>query len=152
MAHLGLLTKPKLVGGLLGEGTEEDPVGHMACSVDGFGPKPPRSAVLIKHRPSHLHQSLILPLDDTVLGRNIRRRKLVLKTQRRAEGLKVSVLELGPIVSANGSHDAFGKLTFQPKNQSTHKGESLILGLHEKDPRIARKVIHDHKHVPFPTQ
>ena len=26
VAHLGLLTKPKLVGGLLGEGTEEDAV------------------------------------------------------------------------------------------------------------------------------
>jgi hypothetical protein len=49
--------------------------------------------MLIKHRPSHLTQGPVLPFHKTILGRCIRTRKLVLKTQVMAKGFKTRVSE-----------------------------------------------------------
>jgi hypothetical protein len=49
--------------------------------------------MLIKHRPSHLTQGPVLPFHNTILGRRIRTRKLVFKTQVMAKDFKMVVSE-----------------------------------------------------------
>jgi hypothetical protein len=49
--------------------------------------------MLIKHRPSNPAQDLVLPFHNTILGRRIRTRKLVFKTQVMAKGFKTRVSE-----------------------------------------------------------
>jgi hypothetical protein len=49
--------------------------------------------MLIKHCPSHLTQGPVLPFHNTMLGRRIRTRKLVFKTQVMAKGFKTRVSE-----------------------------------------------------------
>jgi hypothetical protein len=67
--------------------------------------------MLIEHRPSHFNQGPILALNNTILLRNIRRGKLVLKTQRRTEGIKLRVLKFHAIVNADNSYGIFGQLS-----------------------------------------
>jgi hypothetical protein len=67
--------------------------------------------MLIEHRPGHLNKSQILVLNNTVLLRDIRRGELVLKTQRRAEGIKLRVLEFYAIVTAYSSHGILWQLS-----------------------------------------
>jgi hypothetical protein len=49
--------------------------------------------MLIKHRPSHLTQGPVFHFHNTILGRRIRTRKLVFKTQVMAKGFKMRVSE-----------------------------------------------------------
>ena len=86
----------------------------MARGVDRFGPISPRSPMLIEHRPGHLNKGPILALNNTILLRDIRRGKLVLETQRRAKGFKISILELCAIVTTNRSHGILRELILQP--------------------------------------
>jgi hypothetical protein len=67
--------------------------------------------MLIEHRPGHFNQGPILALNNTVLLRDIRREKLVLKTQRRAEGIKLRVLEFRAIVTIDSSYGILGQLS-----------------------------------------
>jgi hypothetical protein len=67
--------------------------------------------MLIEHRPSHFNQGLILALNNIILLRNIRQGKLVLKTQRRIEGIKLRVLKFCAIVTADSSYGIFGQLS-----------------------------------------
>jgi hypothetical protein len=39
----------------------------VAGSVDHFGPKTPRSPMLIDHRPGHLNKGLILAFNNVIL-------------------------------------------------------------------------------------
>jgi len=73
--------------------------------------------MLIEHCLSHLNQSPILALNNTILPWDIRRGKLVLEAQRRAKGFKMSILELCAIVTTNRSHGILRELILQPKNQ-----------------------------------
>jgi hypothetical protein len=73
--------------------SEVDPVRHIARSIHRLSPEPSRSPMLIKHHPSHVTQGPIFPFHDTILGRRIRTRKLVFKTQVIAKGFKRRVSE-----------------------------------------------------------
>jgi hypothetical protein len=122
----------------------------MAGSVDRFGPKPHRSPMLIKHHPGHLNKGSILALNNAILLMHIWRGKLMLESQRSTKGLKMSIFEFYAIVIMNRSHDIFGKLILQPKNQISSMSKNLILSLHEEHPKIVRKVVNDHKYIPHP--
>ena len=73
--------------------------------------------MLIGHCLSHLNQSPILALNNTILLGDIGRGKLMLKAQRSTKGFKMSILELSAIVTANRSHGILRELILQPKNQ-----------------------------------
>jgi hypothetical protein len=122
----------------------------MAGSVDRFGPKMPRSSILIKHRPSHLNKGLILAFNNANLSSHIWRQKRMLKSQIFTKGLKISIPEFRYIVTMNRSHGILEKLILQPKNQISSMSKILILHPHEEYPRIARKVVNNHKHIPHP--
>ena len=124
----------------------------MVGIVDHFGPKTPRSPMLIEHHPIHLNKGPILAFNNAILLGHIRRGKLMLECQRGTKGSKMSILELCTIVTLNRSHGIFGKLILQPKNQISSARKSLILRLHEEHPRTLRKVINFHKHIPLPSK
>jgi hypothetical protein len=67
--------------------------------------------MLIEHRPGHLNKGPILALNNTVLLRDIRRGKLVLKTQGRTEGIKLRVLKFCAIVTVDISYEILGQLS-----------------------------------------
>jgi hypothetical protein len=89
----------------------------MAHGVDRFGPISPRSPMLIEHRLGHLNKGLTLVLNNTILLRDIRRGKLMLKVQRSTKGFKMSILEFCAIVTVNRSHGILRELILQPNNQ-----------------------------------
>ena len=104
MAYLGWSSESQLIRSVLHESSKENTIGNMARGVDRFGPISPRSPMLIEHHLGHLNKGLILALNNTILLRDIRRGKLVLETQRREKGFKMSILELCAIVTSNRSH------------------------------------------------
>jgi len=67
--------------------------------------------MLIEHRPGHLNNGPIFALNNTILMGNIRRGKLVLKTQRSTKGIKLGVFELCAIVTAYSSHGILRQLS-----------------------------------------
>jgi hypothetical protein len=89
VTHLGCATVHQLVAGFFLMHSKVDPVRHIARGIHRFSPEPSRSPMLIKHRPSYLTQGPVLPLHNTIMGRRIRTRKLVLKTQVMAKGFKI---------------------------------------------------------------
>jgi hypothetical protein len=93
VTHLGCATVHQLVAGFLLMHSEVDPVQHIARGIHRLSLEPSRSPMLIKHRPSHLTQDHVLPFHNTILGRRIRTRKLVFKTQVMAKGFKTGVSE-----------------------------------------------------------
>jgi hypothetical protein len=94
VTHLGCATVHQLVAGFLLMHSEVDPVRNIAHSIHRLNPEPSRSPMLIKHHPSHLTQGHVFPFHNTILGRRIRIRKLVFKTQVMAKGFKTRVSEL----------------------------------------------------------
>jgi hypothetical protein len=50
-----LATKVKLKGSQIQNRAQEDPIRNIASGANSFGPKMPRSPMLIEHRPSHLN-------------------------------------------------------------------------------------------------
>jgi hypothetical protein len=124
----------------------------MASSVDRFGPKTPRSPMLIKHRPGHLNKGLIFAFNNTILLGHIRRGKPMLESQRSTKGWKLSIFEFCVIVTVYSSHGIFRKLILQPKNQISSMSKSLIIRCHKEHPRVAREVVDNHKHIPLPSK
>jgi hypothetical protein len=124
-------------------------IGHMATSVDCLGPKSPRSPML-KHHSGHLNKGPILAFSNAILLRYICRGKLMLEYQRSTKGLKMRILEFCVIVTANRSHGILGKLILQLKNQVSSMSKNLILRLHKKHTRVARKVVNYHQNIPLP--
>jgi hypothetical protein len=57
--------------------------------------------MLIEHHSSHLAQGPIFPFHHAILGRRIRARKLVFKTQVMAKGFEARVFEFRAIVTAD---------------------------------------------------
>jgi hypothetical protein len=106
--------------------------------------------MLIKHHLGHFNKGLILVFNNVILPRHIRRGELMLESQRSTKGPKMSILESCSIVTVNNSHGILRELILQPKNQISSMSKSLILRLHKEYPRIARKIINDHKHIPHP--
>jgi hypothetical protein len=93
VTNLGCATVHQLIARFLLMHSKEDPIWHIARGIHCLGPEPPRSPMLIKHRPSHLTQGLVFPFHNTILGRRIQSRKLVLKTQVTTKGFKTRVSE-----------------------------------------------------------
>jgi hypothetical protein len=54
------------------------------------------------------------------------------------------------IVTMYNSHGILRKFILQPKNQLSSMGKGLIFHRHKEHPRIARKIIDNHKHIPLP--
>jgi hypothetical protein len=150
MANLRWSSKSQLIRSFVQESTKKYVIRHMVGSVGCFGPKTPRSTMLIEHRLSYLNRGLVLAFNYTILLRHIRRGKLMLESYRSTEGLKLNIIELCANVTVNHSHGFFGKLILQHKKQISSMNKSLILLLHEEHPRIVRKIVNDHKHIPHP--
>jgi hypothetical protein len=93
VTHLGCATVHQLIAGFLLMHSEVDLVRNLACGIHRLSPKPSRSPMLIKHRPSHLTQGSVFPFHNTILGRRIQTRKLVFKIQVIAKGFKMRVSE-----------------------------------------------------------
>jgi hypothetical protein len=72
--------------------------------------------MLIKDRPSHLAQGPVLPFHNTILGRHIRTRKLVLKNQVMAKGFKMRVSEFRAIITTDRSYGISVPLVPQPQD------------------------------------
>ena len=67
MTDLGWPSKSQLIRSFVQKSPKKDAIGHMASSVDRFGPKTPRSPMLIKHRPGHLNKGPIFAFNNTIL-------------------------------------------------------------------------------------
>jgi hypothetical protein len=93
VTHLGCVTMHQLIVGFLLMHFEIDPVRNIAHGIHRLSPEPSRSPMLIKHRLSHLTQGSVFPFRNTILGRRIRTRKLLFKTQVMAKGFKTRVSE-----------------------------------------------------------
>jgi hypothetical protein len=108
--------------------------------------------MLIKHRPSHLTQGSILPFHNTIMGRRIRTRKLVFKTQVMAKGFEVRVYEFRAIITTDSSYGIYVHLVAQPQDKISNKTKCLPFLLKKEHPRIPREVVHHNKDVPLPTR
>jgi hypothetical protein len=94
VTHLGCATMHQLIAGFLLMHYDVDPVRHIARGIHRLSPEPSRSPMLIKHHSSHLTQGSVFPFHNTILGRRIRTRKLVFKTQVMEKGFKMRVSEI----------------------------------------------------------
>jgi hypothetical protein len=88
VTHHGCATVHQLVIGFLLVHSEVDHVRNIAHGIHRLSPEPSRSPMLMKHRSSHLTQGSVFPFHNTILGRRIRTRKLVFKTQVMAKGFE----------------------------------------------------------------
>ena len=104
VTHLGCATVHQLETGFLLVNPEVDPVRHIAHGIDRLSPDPSRSPMLVEHRPSHLAQGSVFPFHHAILGRCIRTRKVVFKTQVMAKGFEARVFEFRAIVTADRSY------------------------------------------------
>jgi hypothetical protein len=105
VTHLGCAPVHQLIARFLLVNPEVDPVRNIARGIDRLSPEPSRSPMRIKHRSSHLTQCSVFPFRNTILGRRIRTRKLVFKTQVMAKGFEMRVSEFRAIVTADRSYD-----------------------------------------------
>jgi hypothetical protein len=94
VTHIGCATVHQLITGFFLMHSEVDPVRNIARGIQRLSPEPSPSPMLIKHRPSHLTQGSVFPIHNTILGRRIRTRKMVFKTQVMAKGFKMKVSTL----------------------------------------------------------
>jgi hypothetical protein len=131
--------------------SEVDPVRHIARGVHRLSPEPSRSPMLIKHHPGHLTQGSVLPFHNTILGRRIRTRKLVFKTQVMAKGFKTRASEFRATVTTDCSYGISLPLIPQHQDNISNKTKPLPLLTKKEHPRVPREVVH-HKDVPLPTR
>jgi hypothetical protein len=108
--------------------------------------------MLIKHHLSHLTQGSVFSFYHTNLGRRIRTRKLVFKTQVMAKGFKTRVSEFRAIVTADRSYGIFVPLVPQPQDKISNKTKRLPFLLKKEHPHMLRVVVHHNKDVPLPTR
>jgi hypothetical protein len=66
----------------------------------------------------------------------------------KAKLIKRGILELSPVVTANG-FQSVGMLIVQPQGQALKVLKHFILTLQEENPRITRIVINDDKNIPL---
>jgi hypothetical protein len=91
--HLGCVTMHQLITGFLFMHSKVDPIRNIDNGIDRLSPESSRSPMLIKHRTSHLTQGYVFPFHNTIMGRCIRTRKLVFKTQVMEKGFEARVSE-----------------------------------------------------------
>jgi hypothetical protein len=107
--------------------------------------------MLIEHRPSHLTQGSFFPFYHAILGRRIRTRKLVFKTQVMAKGFELRVSEFQAIVTMDFSYGISVPLVPQPQDKISNKTKRFPFLPKKEHPRIPRVVVHYNKDVPLPT-
>jgi hypothetical protein len=95
-------TKAKLIGSLMQNRAQEDLIRNIASSANSIGQKAHRSPMLIEHRHSHLNESTVLSLHDSILLRNTRGKKLLINTMLKVKLIKRGIPELSHIVTVNG--------------------------------------------------
>jgi hypothetical protein len=129
-----------------------EPLGR-SCSthIHRLSPESSRSPMLIKHRPSHLTQGSVFPFHNTILGRRIRTRKLVFKTQVMAKGFETRVSKFCAIVTMNRTYGISVPLVLQPQDKISNKTKRLPFLFKKEHPRILRVVVHHNQDVPLPT-
>jgi hypothetical protein len=110
MTNLGWPSKLQLIRSFVQKSLQKYAIGHMAGNVDHFGPKTPRSPMLIKHFRGHLNKVPILAFNNAILLGHIHRGKLMLESQKSTKGFKMSILKLCSIVTSNCSHAFLGNL------------------------------------------
>jgi hypothetical protein len=93
--------------------------------------------MIIEHRLSQLTHCSIFPFHNTILGRRIRTRKLMFKTQVMAKGFEVRVFEFRAIVTADRSYGIFVPLVPQPQDKISNKTKRL--------PFLLRKNTHTYR-------
>jgi hypothetical protein len=81
--------------------------------------------MLIEHRPSHLAQGSVFPFHHAILGRRIRTRKLVFKTEVMAKGFEARVFEFRAIIIVNRSYGISVPLVPQPQDKISNKTKRL---------------------------
>jgi hypothetical protein len=99
---------------------------------------------------SHLTQGSVFTFHNTILGRRIRTRKLVFKTQVMAKGFEARVSELRAIFIEDGSYGLSVPRVPQPQDNISNKTKRLPFLLKKEHPRIPRVVVHHNKDVPLP--
>jgi hypothetical protein len=152
VTHLGCATMHQLVTGFLLMHSEVDFVRNIARGIHHLNPEPSQSPMFIKHRPSHLTQGSVFPFHNTILGRRIRTRKLMFKTQVMAKGFKMRVSEFRAIVTADCSYGISLPLVSQPQDMTSNKTKRLPFLLKKEHPCIPRVVVHHNKDVPLLTR
>jgi hypothetical protein len=107
--------------------------------------------MLIKHRPIHLTQGSVFTFHNTILGRHIRTRKLVLKTQVMAKSFETRLSEFRAIVIADRSYGISVPLVPQPQDKISNKTKRHPFLLKKEHQSIPRVVVHHNKDIPLPT-
>jgi hypothetical protein len=148
VTHLGCMHQ--LIVGFLLMNSEVDPVRNIARGIHRLSLEPSMSPMLIKHCRSHLTQGYVFTFHNTILGRRIRTRKLVFKTQVMAKGFKMRVSEFRAIVTADHSYGISVPLVPQPQDKISNKTKCLPFLLKKEHSRIPRVVIHHNKDIPLP--
>jgi hypothetical protein len=151
VTHLGCATMHQLITGFLLVHSEVDPVRNVACGIHCLNPEPSWSPMLIEHRLSHLTQGSIFSFYHAILGRRIRSRKLVFKTQVMAKGSELRVSEFRAIVTSDCSYGISVPVVPQTQDKISNKIKCLPFLLKNEHPRIPRVVVHHNKDIPLPT-
>jgi hypothetical protein len=89
---------------------------------------------------------VVLLFYDSILLRNARGEKLLIKAMLKAKLIKRGISELSPIVTMNG-FQVVGMLIVQPQCQEPKVLKYLIFALQEEKPRVTRVVINNDKIV-----
>jgi hypothetical protein len=125
VTHLGCATVHQLVTCFLLMHSEVDPVRNIARGIHCISPEPSRSPMLIKHCPCHLTQGSVFPFHNTILGRRIRPRKLVFKTQVMEKGFEEIVSEFRAITTTDSSYGISMPLILQPQDKISNETKCL---------------------------
>jgi hypothetical protein len=121
----------------------------MTRGIDHLSPEPPRSPMLIEYRPGHLTQGFAFPFHHAILGRRIRTRKLVFRTQVMEKGFEVRAFKFRAIATADCSYGISVPLVLQPQDKISNKTKGLHLYLQKEDLGILRVVVHHNQEVPL---
>jgi hypothetical protein len=132
----------QLVTGFLLVNPEVNPVQHIARGFDRLSTEPSWSHMLVEHRPSHLAQGSIFPFHHAILGRRIRTRKLVFKTQVMAKGFEARFFEFRAIITTDPLYGISVPLIPQPQDKISNKTKCIPFPLQKENPCIPRVVIH----------
>jgi hypothetical protein len=72
--------------------------------------------MLVEHRPSHLTEGPIFPLNHTILTSHVGRRKLMFEIQISAKGFETRVFKFTAIVAMNSSNNISMTLILEPQD------------------------------------
>jgi hypothetical protein len=73
---------------------------------------------------------------------------MLINTMLKAKLIERSILELGPIITANG-FQAVGMLIVQPQGQALKVLKHFILTFQEENPKVTKIVINNDKNIPL---